>query len=111
MPYVSRDEKGQITGIADKSAPHAREFLPRDHPEVVRYLRGASPQAMRDTLSESDLEMARITEDLIDVLIGRNMLNFTDLPIEAQRKLMARQRLRRNLTALTNLVTDEDDVI
>lgn len=111
MPYVSRDEKGQITGISDRSAPHAREFLPNDDPEVLRYLRGANPTAMRATLSESDTEMARITEDLIDVLISRNMLNFTDLPHEAQRKLMTRQRLRRNLSALSNLVSDEDDII
>ncbi|MEQ8603054.1 MAG: hypothetical protein RIB45_07020 [Marivibrio sp.] len=111
MPYVSRDEDGHISGIADKSAPHAREFLPNDHPEVLRYLRGASPQAMRATLSDSDTDMARITEDILDVLISRNMINFTDLPVEAQRKLVARQRIRRNLSALSNLVTDDDDII
>jgi hypothetical protein len=111
MPYVSRDENGKVTGISDKSTPNAREFLPNDNPEVLRYLRGANPKAMRETLNESDTEMARITEDIIDVLISRNMLNFTDLPIQAQRKLMARQKLRRNLSALSNLVADEDDII
>ncbi|MDW3204163.1 MAG: hypothetical protein R8L07_01375 [Alphaproteobacteria bacterium] len=111
MPYVSRDDEGRINGIGDRPAPHAKEFLPNDHPEVIRYLRGASPSAMMDRLSATDTEMARISEDLIDVLVARNILNFTDFPVEAQRKLMARQKLRKSLSALSNLVTDEDDII
>jgi hypothetical protein len=111
MPYVSRDEDGKIIGISEKSTPSGREFMPNDNPEVLRYLRGANPSAMRATLDQSDTDMARITEDILDVLIGRNMLNFTDLPIQAQRKLMARQKIRRNLSALSNLVADEDDII
>ena len=111
MPYVSRDDNGQVTGISDRAVPHAREFLPNDHPEVLRYLRGADPQAMRETLYESDRDMSRVTEDLVDALIARNVINFTDLPQEAQRKLMARQKIRRNLSALSNLVADEDDIL
>lgn len=111
MPYVSRGEDGSINGIGDRPAPHAKEFLPNDNPEVIRYLRGASPDAMMNRLSATDTEMARITEDLIDVLIQRNILNFTDFPVEAQRKLMARQKLRKSLSALSNLVTDEEDII
>jgi hypothetical protein len=34
--------------------------------------------------------MARITEDLINVLIGKNIINFTDFPGQAQQKLIAR---------------------
>ena len=64
-----------------------------------------------DRPNRTDTEMARITEDLIDVLVSRNILNFTDFPVEAQKKLMARQKLRKSLSALSNLVTDEDDII
>tara|TARA_R100001039_G_C1763227_1_gene59033 strand:+ start:74 stop:403 length:330 start_codon:yes stop_codon:yes gene_type:complete len=98
-------------GLATAPPPHAKEFLGNDHPEVIRYLRGASPGAMMDRLNRTDTEMARITEDLIDVLVSRNILNFTDFPVEAQKKLMARQKLRKSLSALSNLVTDEDDII
>ncbi|NMM43226.1 hypothetical protein HH303_01970 [Rhodospirillaceae bacterium KN72] len=111
MPYVSRDENGKINGIGDRPSGNAKEFLPNDHPEVMQYLRGASPSVMMDRLSATDLEMARIAEDLIDVLITRNILNFTDFPVEAQKKLMARQKLRKSLSALSNLVTDEDDIL
>lgn len=111
MPYVARDQYGKITGISDKQNASAREFLPNDHPEVIQYLQGASPDKIRDRLDSSDTDMARISEDLIDVLISRNILNFTDLPLGAQKKLIARQKIRRNLTALSNLVTDEDDIL
>lgn len=111
MPYVARDQVGRINGISDKQTGTAKEFLPNDHPEVVQYLQGASSDTIRQRLGTTDTDMARISEDLIDVLIGRNILNFTDLPLEAQKKLISRQKIRRNLTALSNLVTDEDDIL
>lgn len=61
-------------------------------------------------LDASDMEMARITEDLIDLLIGRNIINFTDFPTMAQRKLINRRALRSNMSALTNLVSDEENI-
>ena len=61
-------------------------------------------------LDASDLEMARITEDLIDLLIGRNIINFTDFPGMAQTKLINRRALRSNMSARTNLVGDEENI-
>jgi hypothetical protein len=110
MPYVSRDENGRITGISERQSRTTAEFLPSNDPDVQAFVRGASPDTMRQRLSGTDTEMARITEDLIDVLITRNIINFTDLPVQAQKKLVARQKIRRNLSALSNLVSDSDDI-
>lgn len=111
MLYVSRDLKGNINGISDRAAPHAREYLPKDHPDVAAYLERLNPNTVQETLSETDLEMGRITEDLIDVLISKNIINFTDLPPQAQKKLVARQRLRHSLSALSSLVGRQDDIV
>lgn len=111
MPYVARDESGKIIGISERATDTITERLSGDHPEVIAFLNGASPDTMRMRLQGTDTEMARITEDLVDVLISRNIINFTDLPIKAQKKLVARQKLRRNLSALANLVSDADDII
>ena len=54
--------------------------------------------------------MVRVIEDLVDVLIGKNVFNFTDLPRIAQKKLLNRRQLRRNLSVLTNLVGNADDI-
>ena len=61
-------------------------------------------------LDASELEMARITEDLIDLLIGWNIINFTDFPGMVQEKLINRRALRSNMSALTNLVGDEENI-
>ena len=55
------------------------------------------------------MEMARITEDLIDLLIDRNFINFADFPNMAQAKLINRRALQSNMSALTNLVSDEEN--
>ena len=54
--------------------------------------------------------MDRITEDLIDLLIGRSIINFTDVPNMAQAKLINRRALQSNMSALTNLVSDEENI-
>ena len=41
-----------------------------------------------------DANLVRVLEDLIDVLIERNVLRITDLPAEAQQKLFDRKHFR-----------------
>ncbi len=72
---------------------------------------GDSDGSTQTQLDASDMEMARITEDLIDVLIGKNVINFTDFPNMAQSKLINRRALRSNMSALTNLVADDDNIL
>jgi hypothetical protein len=48
-------------------------------------------------LSESDTAIARVLEDLIDVLITRGVIQFTDLPEAAQGKLLSRRQTRAML--------------
>ena len=55
--------------------------------------------------------MARVVEDLIDALITKNVLNFTDFPPETQKTMLLRRSLRRSLSPLNNLVDDDDDII
>ena len=109
MPFVSRNEQGAITGVFNKPTPIAREQLDLDDTELRRYLEGSESSAPHDALAASDREMGRIVEDLIDVLIAKNVINFTDFPLEAQRKMLRRQKLRRGLSTLKNLVGDADD--
>ena len=46
------------------------------------------------TLAESDAKMARIGEDLIDVLIAKNVISESDLPSSAQAVLQDRKTRR-----------------
>ena len=60
-----------------------------------------------ERLAESDHALVRVLEDLIDTLIGKDVLHFTDLPEAAQAKLLERRHLRRSVNAL-NLIEDDD---
>lgn len=66
-----------------------------------------APEVALDRLAESDQSMVRVLEDLIDTLIGKNLISFTDLPDAAQAKLLERRSLRRSVNAL-NLFRNDD---
>ena len=57
------------------------------------------PQAQQaeEFLTQSDTAIARVLEDLIDVLITRGVIQFTDLPDAAQNKLLSRRETRARL--------------
>ncbi len=65
-----------------------------------------NPKAL-ERLAESDQALVRVIEDLVDTLIGKDVLHFTDLPEAAQAKLLERRHLRRSVNAL-NLIEDDD---
>jgi hypothetical protein len=74
----------------------AWEPVATDDPEVVDFLRDTAPSEA-DGLSQSDTAMARVLEDLIDTLIERGLIQFTDLPAAAQAKLLDRRQKRASL--------------
>lgn len=98
MPYVQRDSTGQVVAIFAQPGPGHDEFLPAGHPELAA-LSGAGEFA------HLDADLIRIIEDVVDVLIDRGLLRLTDLPPDAQRKLLARKgaraRLREGLDLLS----------
>lgn len=112
MPYVKRDASGKITGVFDLPESGVSEQLLPDDPELNRFLaeRGlSSPDSAREVLAESDLKMIRLVDDLIDLLIDKNVIRFTDLPSAAREKYLQRQVARKRLQ--TNLIVGEDDIL
>lgn len=97
MPYVRRDASGRIIALQREMTPDAQERLPACHPEVAAFLdEGADGEDVR-YLNESDLELARVVEDLIQLLMDKRLILFTELPTAARDKLAARQRAREHL--------------
>ena len=91
MPYVRRDGSGMVTAV---SIEPIEGFEPIDDgdPDLVAFeLREEGPLSR---LRESDLDVVRVLDDLINLLIEKNTIRFTDLPEAAQRKLMNRRGLR-----------------
>ena len=95
MPYVRRHAEGRVDALFSEVAPDAQELLPSTHPEVMAFLGGGEAAAF----NALDLDFVRVTEDLIYTLIEKGLLQFTDLPLEAQRKLDARDSFRKHRVA------------
>lgn len=66
-------------------------------------------QENAEALSQSDAAIARVLEDLIDVLITRGVIQFTDLPAAAQTKLMSRREARARLSDSLQLLPQDRD--
>jgi hypothetical protein len=110
MPYVARDGNGNIIAVSTDSGPVTTQLLAEDSLELQSYLAKLSPPAV-DALARSDQDLIRVVEDIIDTLIDKNVIRFTDLPEAAQHKLVHRRSLRRSAVALDLLGEDEDKTI
>lgn len=93
MLYAKRNAQGQIESLSC-AAQSGAEGLPADHPEVLAFLRHAG--AGQEAFSSLDAGFVRVLEDLVDALIARNVIRITDLPPEAQQKLLERKRFRES---------------
>lgn len=112
MPFVTRDQSGRISGVSDHAEVGVSEEIPADDAELAQFLvdQGLStPEAIRQRLAESDLQMVRLVDDLIDLLMDKGVIKFTDLPRAAGEKYLQRQVARKRLQA--NLIIDENDIL
>jgi hypothetical protein len=93
MPYIFKNAEGVITGSASENLGEGWKFIAGDTKEYLDYLEHSLAQ--NAPFRESDIQLARVLEDLISILIDRGMLRFTDFPPEAQKRLNYRQSLRK----------------
>lgn len=113
MPYVSRGPDGKVTALFESPRQDAEEELPVSHPDIAEFLSAAGGTALaaRQQLVQSDLEMIRVIEDLIELLIQKGTILITDLPEGAQEKLMQRQKLRGMMSFMDVSSAEEDDIL
>jgi len=104
MNYAKRNAAGEIESLHTTQVPGSTPVSPED-PAVAAFI-GHSIEP-RDFLS-LDADFVRVLEDLVDVLIERNVIRITDLPAEAQQKLIARKNFRGRLRSnALRLLPDE----
>ncbi len=63
------------------------------------------------SLADSDAALARVTEDLIEILLMRGVIQFTDFPPAAQAKLLQRRQTRASLSNQLKLLDEGDNLI
>ena len=109
MAYVMRNPDGVIIAVLSEHVEGAEEVSANDD-GLQRFLSQESPeQRAQQELMESDLGLIRVIEDLIDVLIERGAMMFTDFPEPVQRKLLARRGMRKEFSYMDELFNNEDE--
>jgi hypothetical protein len=111
MPYISRDSAGKISGVFEHAEVGVGEEIGAADPELKRFLieQGlATPDSARQVLEESDRKMIRLVDDLIDLMIEKDVIKFTDLPPAAGEKYLHRQVARKRLQ---QIIVGEDDIL
>jgi len=107
MPYIKRDEQGNISAVSETVSDGFDELLEEESVELEAFLN--QWQTGRNNLNETDLGFVRVLEDVIELLISKNLICFTDLPEAARTKMQQRQRLREVLTNRLDLLDDSED--
>jgi len=98
MLYVERDKEGNIIALHNKPEPGAVEQKSIMDEEILEFLnKNVDTDPWVQLLSLSDIGIIRILEDLIDLLIRKNIILFTELPEEAQAKIRERKRVREKI--------------
>ncbi|MDO7596461.1 MAG: hypothetical protein MUQ51_01700 [Pseudomonadota bacterium] len=112
MPYINRNINGEITEIFETRQNDAQEYISLDNAELIDFIKQvANSNDVKTVLSSSDVALVRVLEDLINTLIDKNVIQFTDLPLVAQGKLANREKIRGHLTSLDNLMADDDGIL
>ncbi len=118
MLYAIRNEQGKITSLSAQPEGNATVANISD-PEVINFLSSNSEaETPQEMLEKSDSEVSRIIEDLIDLLIAKQTILFTDLPEAAQQKLLTRKLARSayqsddaNTSEIGHSIIGDDDTI
>ncbi len=98
MLFVERDAAGNIISLHKKSGSDADEQKSKLDEEILDFIKNNVDTDSRvKQLSYSDIGIIRIVEDLIGLLVDKNVILFTELPEEAQEKIRNRKQLREKI--------------
>lgn len=108
MAFVLKNTQGEIVAASASGHLDGNWIQIEDNAkEYIDFLERSL--AKSDPFRESDIHLARVLEDLITLMIERNMIRFTDLPPAAQKRLNDRESLRKQ-TQLSTLLDDKGHI-
>lgn len=110
MIYIQKDANNNIIDL-DFSYQEGFEKTSIFDKKVKQFLNDSNnTEIIKLSILKLDLDMVRITEDLIDVMIKKEQLLFTDLPEAVQNKILFKKMLRENLSSTESLYQEEEEL-
>lgn len=110
MLYIKLTEKKQIDQIEFTPTAGFEEISLHD-PKLAEYIDNSenSEEIIQTVLNRLDLDMVRVIEDVIDILIEKNMMLFTDLPNPVQSKILFKKQIRNLKDDSDSILQEEDE--
>lgn len=107
MLFVERDAAGAIVALRKGEDGSGKEPVSLLDEEVSSFLRTSEDsELLSHLLMSSDAAMVRVLDDLIDLLIAKKVILFTELPLAAREKILGRKQLRARMAGDHLLVED-----
>lgn len=95
MLYAKLNDRGEVVDVATRPSEEYKTLVAPDDPKVAAILESKiDVQDSQEILDSSDVEMMRVLEDLVDLLVEKRLIQFTELPMAAQKKLLSRKWVR-----------------
>lgn len=110
MSYIKRNEKGHIVAVSVEPMEGFAEVTEADAAEAAAFTEAAIGSE-KHSFEQTDLDFVRVLEDLIELMMNKNIIQFTELPEASQSKMLARQKLRRKLKSHLDLLGNDDFLI
>lgn len=109
MVYVQRDDEGRLLRVEHDPFEGMTETLAIESAELHSWLSAKEEVKERlASLKESDLELVRVLEDVVGVLVAKGVIRYTDLPEAARRKLDRRAVTRAEIEGLSGLLGEDE---
>ena len=97
--YVKRNEKGDVIALSSQQLEGYERITADEAMDVFKHLYpDAIKMQVTHELHHTDTEMIRVIEDLVELLIAKNIIQLTELPRAAQQKIYNRKKIRRLLS-------------
>ncbi len=104
MVYVQRDEHGRLLRVEYQPFEGMTDNLAVESEELKVWLDVREEVRSRlASLNSSDLELVRVLEDVVSVLVERGVIDYTDLPEAARQKLDQRALARAEIEGLSSI--------
>jgi hypothetical protein len=107
--YVKRNREGLICAVFGEKTEGATEEIDVTSAEFLDFLMRYDHKAKDLQFLESDLQLIRVIEDLIAILIDKHVITITDFPQFAIDKLLSRQAIRKKYASSAGMEFSGDD--
>lgn len=99
MVFVKRNSEQEIIAIFSEDTEDNLEAIDAQDEEILNFLtRCSQDREMSLTFLKLDLELIRVIEDVIKILMSKNIISITDFPQPVIEKLIKRKKIRSQLS-------------